>query len=790
MNPEILNLKAPIVFFPVRHHSPTASLLLEKLMREMKPAAVLIEGPSDFNDRISQLFLEHTLPVAIYTYFRTEELQRSAFYPFCDYSPEWVAAQLGKKLGARVEFIDMPWREMAALTDAQHLYADGELRDNDFIPRVCKKLGLESFDELWDELIESQAALDIAEYMKRCHSLCYQMRHSQSHIARDDFVREKFMAERIRQCKETFKRGRILVVTGGFHSHALFEQVFGIDSADNGDAKGEATGDADNTSVEGVFNGGEWGIALTPYSYQRLDALTGYNAGMPSPGFYHQVYQDRQKGNSHETYRRLIFDAATSLREKKQQISSADLIAVETSARALAQLRGHRDVWRTDLIDAIMSALVKDEIVTGVQHPMLTAIYAALRGDKSGKLAKGTELPPLVHDVLNTLSCYDFVVDTTWNKVREYELDLTTETDLRTSQIFHRLAYLNIHGFAQAGFSDLTGDDTGQVTEIWDIRWSLALVHATCIEAAMYGATLEEASTTRLLEKARELSVSSEAAATLLVDASFMGLTSSNDRLVELCAAAVRRDQDFKSVTTCAEKLLFLYKYDQTLKSKPTADLRQILFAAFDRAVWLLDTLGSAAGNEMNSVVGIGSLVDTCQQCARDVELQRDYFLEVLGRVRFDGLQKPIIRGAATGALWSLNCVDADGIEHDVGLFRNPQHIGDFLTGLFHRARQVLSLQPELMTSLDKILLSFSDEQFLEAVPSMRQAFAYFSPREKHHLAAALLRGTSVPDGGGTGGPLAALAVPLDTAERALSIEARAKNQRRRFGIRGGGDER
>ena len=28
------------------------------------------------------------------------------------------------------------------------------------------------------------------------------------------------------------------------------------------------------------------GIALTPYSYERLDSLTGYEAGMPNPGFY------------------------------------------------------------------------------------------------------------------------------------------------------------------------------------------------------------------------------------------------------------------------------------------------------------------------------------------------------------------------------------------------------------------------------------------------------------------------------------------------------------------------
>jgi len=31
----------------------------------------LIEGPSDFNDRIDELLLPHELPVAIYSYGRT-----------------------------------------------------------------------------------------------------------------------------------------------------------------------------------------------------------------------------------------------------------------------------------------------------------------------------------------------------------------------------------------------------------------------------------------------------------------------------------------------------------------------------------------------------------------------------------------------------------------------------------------------------------------------------------------------------------------------------------------------
>lgn len=829
MKTEILNLDARVVFFPVRHHSPTAALLIEQLIRTMQPEAVLIEGPADFNPQINELFLEHKLPVAIYTYFRNAQMQRSAFYPFCAYSPEWVAAQTAHRQRAHVEFIDLPWREMATKDARQHRYADGELRENKFLPLVCKRLGLESFDELWDELIEAQPSVDLHEYMVRCHNLCYQMRHSQQFVEDDDIMRERYMGDRLVDCAKRIK-GRILVVTGGFHCHALFERLHGtlapeedmtraerhaanraagvtnvdadgddVDTdgddvdADSDDVDADSDDvDADDVDAGGVPAGkaggsGEWGIALTPYSYRRLDGLTGYNAGMPSPGFYHQVFTDRQTGNQAETYRTMLFEAVKTLRGKKQQISSADLIAVETSAQALARLRGHTNVWRSDLIDGIMSALVKDEIASGLEHPMLTAIHDALCGNRVGRLAEGTALPPLVHNVLSLLDAYKLTSEQhRWMRVQEFELDLTDPEQLTKSQIFHRLQWLGINGFRLGSIGELTGDERGRITEEWEVKWSADLFYATCIEAAMYGATLYEAASTMLLEKSREPSTSSAVAARLLAQACHMGTHDLSDDLRKHCRNMIRQDQEFPSVTRCVERLLFLYKYDQVLSDKPIDQLRDLMHAGFDRAVWLLDTLGSGGANDTDSVLGIGTLVDVSQQCNDESALQKDYLLEVLLRVRLDGGQSAMIRGAATGALWSLGQADADSVEHDVSLFRSPEHIGDFLTGLFHRARQVLQHKPELMVSLDQILLAFSEDQFLEAVPSMRQAFAYFSPREKHHLATAILKGT---DSIGPAQPLTSLNVDMTTAQRALAIEARVRKQQERFGIRGGGGE-
>src|SRR5687767_7320952 len=89
IDPGLLDLSARAVFFPVRHHSPACARAVRQLALELRPSAILIEGPSDFNERIEELYLPHRLPIAIYTFVRSGETRRGAYYPFCVYSPEW-----------------------------------------------------------------------------------------------------------------------------------------------------------------------------------------------------------------------------------------------------------------------------------------------------------------------------------------------------------------------------------------------------------------------------------------------------------------------------------------------------------------------------------------------------------------------------------------------------------------------------------------------------------------------------------------------------------------------------
>ena len=133
----LLDFSADVVFFPVRHHSPACARMVQALTERLRPAAILIEGPSDFNPSFAELHLPHELPIAIYSYVRMADGDRlGAYYPFCEYSPEWRAIVTGRDVRARVQFIDLPWREMARRDTPRHRYGDAEMRGSRYIAQT------------------------------------------------------------------------------------------------------------------------------------------------------------------------------------------------------------------------------------------------------------------------------------------------------------------------------------------------------------------------------------------------------------------------------------------------------------------------------------------------------------------------------------------------------------------------------------------------------------------------------------------------------------------------------
>jgi hypothetical protein len=782
VNEEILRLDGPLVFFPVRHHSPAAARLVTQLARARHPTAVLVEGPSDYNARLDELALPHELPIAIYSYVGSEDGARhGAFYPFCVYSPEWQALTVARELGVEARFIDLPWAAIASPTTPSHRYADGGLRHNPYVAALCQRLGVEDFDALWDTLFEIEPDLTVADYLARCHRLCYQMRVTDGAATEIDRRREAFMATQIRRTLDE-RGGPVLVVTGGFHSYALFARLTGVpfeDERGGGDGQDSAPLDAPaSMSSDGEAGAPEVrGIALTPYTYERLDSLTGYDAGMPSPGFYHHVWTDRRAGRQ-ETYRAILAEVATALRQRGQTASTADLIAVETMAQGLAALRGHRAVWRRDLVDAITSALIKEEIADDALHPFLAALYAVLRGHAHGRLADGTALPPLVEDIRRLLRDHDLEAQP---RERTVELDLHAAEDLPRSRVLHRLRVLGIRGFTLVAGTDLTTrSDVSRIWEHWRIQWTPD-VDASCIEAAIYGGSLIDAAAARLKERADALQRTAEGAALTLLDACLMGLGAQDVALFHgRLVALVRADRNAVTVMRALGHLLYLYRYDDALRVSGRPDVGLLLGEAFTRSLWLLEVLGDVGGIERDVLAGLHTLLAVFAAASATLGLSRDDLIATLRRVCGHGAGNPLLRGAAAGALWRLGEQDVEGVLAAMRYCADPGRLGDFLGGLFALARETVQRHPAVVRSIDDVIMSYGDDAYLAALPALRLAFSYFTPREKHYIARTLLEA----HGGAAAEVVPALVVGPEVAARALAIEARLFRDIARYGLR------
>jgi hypothetical protein len=748
------------MLLPVRHHSPACARMVREAIARARPAAVLIEGPADFNGRIEELYLPHRPPISIYSYVAwADGTRQGCYYPLCEHSPEWQALLAAREHGAAVRFIDLPFALLARDDQRTHRYADDRLRSSDYVQALCGKLAVESFDDAWDVIAEVDPDLTGTDLQRRVGDFCGCLREAdEGHVKAQDLRRERFMAAHIRAAWKELGSDRVVVVTGGYHTRGLAVLL-------------AAEEDGSDTTIAWPDDLAERGIALTPYSYERLDNLAGYEAGMPSPGFYHQAWRT-PRGNA--VHVPLLAAVTARLRALKQAASTADLIGVEACAQGLAALRGHRRVWRRDLTDGILGALVKDDL--HLAHPFILAMQEVLRGHERGQLADSAPLPPLVRDIRAQLAAAGLAPA---RQPVDRELTLTSPADVGVSRLLHRLRVLAIPGFERvAGVDFAARADLTQLTEHWRVSW-MPEQDARMIESSRYGAVLHESVAARLAEGVQAVNRSSARAALLLLDAVLAGVMPQADALRTQVGAVIHQDGDLASVATAMGHLLYLFAWDDALGTRGSAETGLLLAAACGRALWLLES-GSPAQDARGEVEAVRLLRDGFERAEGPLRLDRAELAAALARVQADRQRSPAQRGACAGALWSLRCADPAAIRRDLNLFAAPEQLGDFLTGLFALAREEAQEDRALLGAIHSVVTQWNDDSFLTALPSLRLAFMYFTAREKMRLADTIFEDESREE---ASEPVP-LAVSTAAAAEAMAFENHLAHLASQYGVR------
>ncbi|WP_045743154.1 DUF5682 family protein [Actinoplanes rectilineatus] len=711
----------------VRHHSPACARLVAATIRALRPAYVLIEGPSDMNGRIGEMLLGHELPVAVFTNYADGERRHGSWAPFCAYSPEWVALQTGHETGAELRFIDLPaWHE--AFADRSNRYADAELRYAEAVDRLCTMFGVDNTDALWDHLVEMGPQEEIAERLTAYFDLI----RGESAAGESDTAREAYMAGWLRAARAHAGDRPVVAVVGGFHRPALLRLAEG--------------GPADWPPVPDLPAGAVVGSYLVPYSFRRLDAFAGYQSGMPSPEYYQQLWDHGPESAA----RHLVTVVAGRLRGRGHPVSTADLIAARTTAEALALLRGHPVPARVDVLDGLASALVAEALdvplpwsvrgaLTAGQHPAVVEMTAALSGARLGRLHPDTPLPPLVHAVTAELERHGL------DRSGEITVDLLDPRDRERSRVLHRLRVMAIPGYARS-----TGPESGldpALVETWTLRDEGSRLVAL-IEAGGYGATLPAAVEARLAERVAESPGDLAALAAVLFDVALSGVGELTGDVLEQLGHGVAAGTDLAELGRVLSVVLALWRHDELFGTAGTAALGVVVEAATRRILWLSDGLhGPGRPADPKRIRAVVAVRDAVLHGRRAGVLPAAA-VEVAGRVAVDRAAPPDLRGAFYGlarVVAAAVLTDLPGVpglptpaEAVRGAFAGGT-AGDWLAGLFGVARETVLAVDGMLPLLDDLISGFAADDFLVALPALRQAFEFFPPRERETIADRLL---------------------------------------------------
>lgn len=749
------SLEAPVLYYPVRHHSPACAWHLERVVERYEPDCILVEGPENANDLIPILTHPDTkAPVALYYAYRdeagllareegTEPESCRCYYPFLDHSPELAALRAAAARGIPGRFIDLPYGDILLATrEARGLRAreeklsyasDRYLTASRFQELLCEKTGLRSFEEFWEKYFETAGMYQTDEaFVRQVNAYCLLSRQNtpEEELTEDGcLAREAHMALRVREAAEQYRR--VLVVTGGFH-------IWGLLHSPLQPLQHKRLPE----STQAVYP--------MRYTMPAADALSGYASGMPSPGFYASVWTAIHEGPPEQVWDRVVLDylvrTGRKLRSDGAAISAFDEICALQQARGLAELRQKPGPGLYELQDGVLSAFVKGEAnLSGVEP--LRVLRELTTGKGVGQLCDGALVPPLAKDF--DAQCRKHRLKQEAAARQELTLSIFSEPRHReVSRFLHQTVFLDC-GFAQRkkGPDLQRRKNRNLIRESWDYRWTAA-VDTALIEHAVSGATVREACAAELRQRMAAAG-RAEQGADLLVQGFLMGVADVSDALAGQLDQLLIQDGDFASLCAACASLNTLDEWQVQYGERGAYDYPALLRRCFSRVLQLLPSMNTVDDRQVLAVQHACMLL--YQLTGRDsFSTQRPALLEALKALVCQNPIHPALHGAALGLLYGARPEWKEEIDAAVrGYLQGTPGMmaqsASFLQGLFYTARDLLLADSDFLPQIDRLLCALEDEEFTRLLPELRLAFSYFVPTETDRLAkrAAALHGAS-----------------------------------------------
>ncbi|WP_326728761.1 DUF5682 family protein [Streptomyces phaeochromogenes] len=471
----------------VRHHGPGSARAVRAALEAAGPRTVLIEGPPEADVLIALAADEDMRPPVALLAHVVDEPGRSAFWPLAEFSPEWVAIRWALDHGVPARFIDLPathtlaWgreegeeqkQEASEKREQQGEGESGGLPSEpaeavriDPLAVLAETAGYDDAERWWEDVIEHRGASDgdafapfevLGEAMGALREAFGSGGHER------DLVREAYMRLQVRAAQREFGDD-VAVVCGAWHVPALRQRT--TVAADRALLKGLPKAKADMTWV--------------PWTHRRLSRMSGYGAGIDSPGWYGHLF-----GAADRPIERWMTKVARLLRDEDRPVSSAHVIEAVRLADTLAAMRGRPLPGLTETTDAVRAVMCEgSDVPLSLVHDRLVV------GDVLGEVPAAAPAVPLQRDLDRLQRRLRLKPEA---QERELELDLRKENDAGRSRLLHRLRLLGI----EWGEPATSRGSTGTFRETWRLRWEPELA-VRVAEAGVWGTTVLAAATAK-----------------------------------------------------------------------------------------------------------------------------------------------------------------------------------------------------------------------------------------------------------------------------------------------------
>ncbi len=742
-----------VIYFPVFHFSPVCAFQVKRLIEEVRPVAVLVEGPDDANDLIRHVIHEDTwAPFTILSSFvdkknifglngvlspneETPARYRS-WWPATPYSPEYVALKEGARVGAELSFFDVPLtariphRHVPRQEAAERVdnWAMSQWQYSDVLRRRQRRRSFDEFCNANFEVIGHK--LEPRAFMRLLLTYCYcgrQMAGDEGAEAQYHMLREGHMRWWIDETLKKHKEGVVLVVAGGSHSAVLKW------------TKRQRVKVKKDANLETV---------LAAHSYRALANLYELNR---MPGYGQMVWDELESGGEepfNAAATRTLLEVMRKARAGGEGVSTADSVGAYGVARNLATLRGNAEITRQDLVDAIQMGYVKGDVrVKGAGVEL--ASRAIMIGDRLGRVTSEAGQAPMIRDYYESCRAHKLVV-TGEKKIVKCDLHKQEAHKIK-SAFLHQCNFLGVPMFdriddkydyrtgSYAGFykgPDLvSGENMHLITETWGIKW-VEGVDDKLLEISALGASVAQAAGTWLAEQLVSAAGNASETTKLLLRCAQMMLLDTFDEVLTAVEDAIVVDGSFGSLIKALHNFVVLYSYRDTVATQGLDRLLQTIVVLFNKAVSVLPGIANASTpEEVAEQLGHLQTLVRVTLTFEGVMLDRQHLIERIQEMVLVEEGAASIRGAGFGVLFSFGATREKIVARELngylmGGVEQVRRAGSFLDGLFMSSKNIFMGSPRLLRAINGVLKELDWETFKIILPDLRRAFTQFIPSE------------------------------------------------------------